>query len=72
MFTITQTYKWTDGLDGLDGRLSPAASLLRAPYGANKIHINLTNVCHILYDLLLCWVTKNAVQIVAGRSNIGR
>ena len=25
-----------DGMDGWDGRLSPSASLLRAPYGANK------------------------------------
>ena len=26
-----------DGWDGWDGRLSPSASLLRAPYGANKV-----------------------------------
>ena len=43
MVSNTQTYKWV----GLDGRLSPAASLLRAPYGANNnnhhIYIYLTN-----------------------------
>ena len=28
------------GWDGWDGRLSPSASLLRAPYGANKYMID--------------------------------
>ena len=28
-----------DGMDGWDGRLSSSASLLRAPYGANKFEI---------------------------------
>ena len=27
---------WMDGWMGWDGRLSPSASLLRAPYGANN------------------------------------
>ena len=30
-----------DGMDGWDGRLSSSASLLRAPYGANKFDLNL-------------------------------
>ena len=37
--TIRAISGWMGWMDGWDGRLSPSASLLRAPYGANKISL---------------------------------
>ena len=70
----TQTYKWMDGMgwDGWDGRLSPSASLLRAPYGANNISFPffLSILIIVLNKLIWPTIPRLAAYFVTNHYNI--